>query len=851
MEVDAAARKYDSKQMVDRAIATAKQTFASDPQAALAGLQDAIEQMPGEERLIDYERSLRQQADALRAQQLLSDALRNAREFIAARQPDKAVTALEAYELEHGNQADVSELLKYARKELAEQQARAVTERTIAMARALRAERPDEAIRVLEAALKDPAIQASGDTSLQRLLDDIREQQAAVARKLDVVQKRATLLRERGQLDEAIAVLKEFLDSGAKSAAAQEMLNSLQAEAEIKQITAKALASAAASAEQGKFPAAFDALQSVVRAYGESDELTRATEQVKAVRALYAQQVITRSIETSRAALLANDVPGAMAALRTANEMVEYADPAKQADWRRIGQAAKKAEAEPPAAGAVIADPLADLGEAETQKRIPPAALYGGIAVVCVLLGVVGFMVMRKPPAAPAGPTDAHISIAKAPPGAMVSIDSGAGKPTDANGALTVTVQPGKHVLEVTMAGYDPYTENIPVGAGETFHESIAMSKAVAANKAGTLVMQGNIAGFKVMVDGKPHGEILKKDGTLTLEEGSHTIRYSNEDNTDNQEHTITIVAGKSTPDSFTLKAPVPVVVAVKPNTPAPAAMGSLVVETTPNAQVAIDGQPKGSADGSGKLTVGSLSAGNHSVEISLDKYQPINGRSVTIAGGQAQHFAQPLTLLPPAPPSTGGVSVQTTANAQISIDGQRKGSADGSGQFNLEGLSPGQHSVEVSLEHYQSNQVSFGVRAGSSSVVAARLQPEAVAVVAPKPVAPTPAAAVDNSADIAGIQEALRNFEQAYDSRNMGRISANWLNIGGRAKSIAGVMQQAEMVNIHEACEGQPSISGTSATQSCTEVVQYTKGDAPRKFPKSITFSKVGGKWVMKDKTP
>jgi tRNA A-37 threonylcarbamoyl transferase component Bud32/tetratricopeptide (TPR) repeat protein len=853
MEVDAASRKFDSKQMVDSAIATAKHTFASDPQAALAGLHDAIEQMPGEERLIDYERALRQQADVLRAQQLLSDALRNAREFIAARQPDKAVGALEAYELEHGNQADVGELLKYARKELAEQQVRSITERTLAQARSLRDERPDEAIRVLEAALKEPAVQASGDTSLARLLEDVREQQAAVARKLDVVQKRAALLRERGQVDEAIAVLKEFLASGAKSTAAQEMLNSLQAEAEIRQITAKALSSAAAAAEQGKFPAAFDALQSVVRAYGESDELTRATEQVKAVRALYAQQVITKSIETSRAALLANDVPGAMAALRAANEMVEYADAAKQADWRRIGQAAKKAEAEPPAAGAVIADPLGDLAEAETQKRTSPAVLYGGIAVVCALLGVVGFMVMRKPAGGPVGPTDARINIIKAQPGAMVSIDGGAAKATDATGALAITVQPGSHRIDVKMDGYEPFTDTVQLVAGDILKEPVPRVKVVAASKAGTLVMQENLPAFKLMVDGQPRGT-MKKDGTLTLEEGPHKIVYSNDDGTDRQEHDIMIVAGKSLPDSFTLRAAavLPPPTPPKSNSPSPPAMGSLVVETTPNAQVAIDGQPKGSADGSGRLTVGSLSAGNHSVEISLDKYQPLSGRSVTVAAGQPARFAQPLTPLPPAPPSTGSLSLQTSAQAQISIDGQRKGMADGSGQFNLDGLSPGSHAVEVSLDHFQPNQASFSVRAGSPSFVSVKLQPEVVVVNTPKPVAPTPSAAPDNSADFAGIQQALHNFEQAWGSKNMGRIKSTWIDVdnGGRGKKFADLLQGARVAIIHESCEGQPAINGNTATQKCMETSQIDK-DPPHTNPKAMTFTKTGGKWVMKDKTP
>jgi hypothetical protein len=345
----------------------------------------------------------------------------------------------------------------------------------------------------------------------------------------------------------------------------------------------------------------------------------------------------------------------------------------------------------------------------------------------------------------------------------------------------------------------------------------------------------------------------MKKEGTLTLEEGQHVVRYSNEDGTDTQEHTITIAAGKSTPDSITLKAPAPVVIAAKP--PAPAAAGSLVVETTPNAQVSVDGQSKGSADGSGRLNVGGLAAGNHSIDISLDKYQPVSGRSVTIAANATAHFSQPLTALPPPPPSSGSLSVQTNGGAQIAIDGERKGQADGSGQFNLDGVAPGRYTLEVSLANFEPEKVTINVRAGSSITVPVKLQPVKVAEAAPPP-APTPAptaapAPADHSADYAGIQAALRNFEQAYDSRNMGRIQANWLNIGARAKGIAGVMQDAEFVDVHEECAGNPAISGNTATQSCTEVVKYSKSDQPKRLPKTITFVKNGDKWVMKDKTP
>ena len=63
-EVDAEARKYDVRRVVDLVIAQAEESCASSPFEALAVLQKALDNIPGEERLIAYERSLREQLGA-------------------------------------------------------------------------------------------------------------------------------------------------------------------------------------------------------------------------------------------------------------------------------------------------------------------------------------------------------------------------------------------------------------------------------------------------------------------------------------------------------------------------------------------------------------------------------------------------------------------------------------------------------------------------------------------------------------------------------------------------------------------------------------------------------------------
>jgi len=238
------------------------------------------------------------------------------------------------------------------------------------------------------------------------------------------------------------------------------------------------------------------------------------------------------------------------------------------------------------------------------------------------------------------------------------------------------------------------------------------------------------------------------------------------------------------------------------------------------------------------------LPAGQHVVDIALDKYQPVQGRQVNVVGGQTQTLNAQLTLMPQAL-TTGGLAIQTNAGATVSIDGQRKGVADASGRFALDGLPPGPHSIDINLEKYQAMQERLSITAGQTQTVFAQLQ----AMPQEQPVQPK---AVDTSAaDVQQIQEALERFETAYDSRNIAKLQTEWLNIGKRAKQLDDVFHTVDFVHINEKCQGAPTISGGSAEWKCNELVQFQKDAWLKAQPKTLYFVKQGNRWVMKDKLP
>jgi tetratricopeptide (TPR) repeat protein len=736
---------------------------------------------------------------------------------MAERSYDKAISVLESYHLEYGNQADVDEMLTLARNELAAKQRRMLVERTSAEVKTLvRDERLDDAVRVLDAAIRD-----SGEAALSHLLEEVRGQQAALVRKLEVLQKRVALLRERGELDEAIKLLEEYLAATPKSAPVLELLAVCRNEREHRQVTQEAIANARMAGQRKDFAGGLEALQGVIRAYGETPELTHEIQQLQAARGAAATEAVGKSIEAARTALLKNDPNGALKALKEVNDTVEFADPQRQTDWRRIGQATKTALQQPDKP--VV---ISDLDEPLTIQKKTPVWIFAVIGVAVVAIGGVAVLMLgRKAPVPVAAPTQSYIAIAKAPAGALVSIDGGAAQAADQNGDLKVKVQPGQHELKVTKDGFDPFTDTLQVVEGGTVQDNVSLVKAVVAAKAGTVSFQGNLPEFKVSVDGKNRG-MMQKGGQLTLEEGSHVIRYANPDDSDSQQHTVQIAAHQNVVDAFTLKAAIP-----KPT------MGKLLIQTTGGAQVTIDGQRRGVADGNGSLLVDNLPAGPHTVDLAADNHLPAQGHQLNIVAGQTQNYNSQLPLAPPPPPTTGSMEIDSNPGAQVAIDGQPKGTVNGSGKLVVEQLAPGAHSVDVTLDNYKPiHGRSVTITANQAKSVDWQLQPNPV-VVAEQPKAPTPAQPpppVAGPPDAATLRNALSATYQSVFTQASGKNSKECQGIfngfaSGALKYASPWCNDAKQFSAAEKCTDAPSGTADAATMSCTESLTVLTKDGQK----------------------
>ncbi len=835
-EVDTEARKSETKRFVDAAISQAKELFPTSPLEALGILQKALDKMPGEERLVSYEHSLHHQLDDLRVEQVRAGTLLKARELISAKQHDKAIGVLESFQIEFGQHAEINDLLVFTRDELASLKRNAIIERSASEGRELiRNGRLEDAIRVLE-----QGFQETGDASVSRLLAEARKQQVDSSRKIELLQKKVALLRSRGELDEPIRLLREQLALAPGNAALQETLTALLAEQECKQITCKAIDSARESAQQKNFSAGLESLQAVVRAYGESAELTGVIREIEAERSSYAREVVGQSIESARAALMKNDSHGALAALKGATAMVEFADAKKQADWQRIGQSVKEAleQGAKGASGATLEAQLSEIARAR-PNRIP--IWVSAVLVALVAIVVIAVWIMRAPP----GPGPAHIKIVKAPPGALVSIDNGPAMKADDNGELTIPTQPGSHQLHVSQDGFQPFNDKLDVSAGETVKDELSLTKLLPAGTSGTLSPRGNLAEFKLSVDGKNMG--THRIGELIpLEFGTHKVAYSALDNSDTQEHIVKIAANQDTPDTFVLKLGQP-----KPSNGGNnnvQVTGKLVVETNPGASVSIDGQFKGVADSRGSYAIQGVSGGQHALWISLDGFQPAN-RQITIAAGQTQTLAaqlQTVTAVAPAviAPATGSlsVSVNSVVRGQSVTLTWRVNNASSISISEIGSVAP-----QGSRTVFPSKTTTYELIANGAS-----LSEQTVNVSEPAPVVAVRLGGPEGP-DRAALEQPLNAYKSVF-VRASGKSSKDCKSVlngiyQGRLQALARWCDTAKSFDANEQCS-QVGGSPDAPTLTCSEtlVIRPKDGD-PQQFhsQKVFRYSKgVDGAWQI-----
>jgi tetratricopeptide (TPR) repeat protein/predicted Ser/Thr protein kinase len=534
-------REHRRKQIVDTTATKAQEMSQQSPGEALLIVQKALQELPGEERLLALEDSLRQRLKALESEEVRGRYLREAQQAIGRNEFDKAVAILESYQLEFADAAGVGELMEYAKHELAQQQRRTRIATTVTKARELLLEeRFDQTIQLLE-----PAVSETADPTLSRLLDEARTQREALLRKSEAVLGQISRHRERGQFDEAINLLLALPSTNAAGSPQNALLAEIRAEKTRKETTESALAAAATASELGSFQAAIESLQKVQRAWGDTPQLSKAVAGVESRRAQRANDAVAKSVEEARAALLDNDPAAAVAALKSSAEWFEFAGAAQQADWKRLNTEAAKPVTRKTAGRVPAVNVPGAVKEAAPRNKLLIPLIAGGVAIV--LLAVIAVFLFRgkqappQPQPFPVPQEQGESTGTLLVKGNAEEIEIDVDKPTNTkgftlpDGTASISLDPGEHKIFLSKAGYTecpPVT--VTIKAGEQAQVQCQMTKIpgqvtpTPTDAWLTIHSQPNAA---VSIDSVPQGNV-DAHGTLIVhivqvKPGSHTLQLS------------------------------------------------------------------------------------------------------------------------------------------------------------------------------------------------------------------------------------------------------------------------------------------------------------------------------------
>jgi formylglycine-generating enzyme required for sulfatase activity len=136
----------------------------------------------------------------------------------------------------------------------------------------------------------------------------------------------------------------------------------------------------------------------------------------------------------------------------------------------------------------------------------------------------------------------------------------------------------------------------------------------------------------------------------------------------------------------------------------------AVAVETSPNAQIFLDGNLQGQADAQG-IAAFKARIGAHTLRVSLPGKQDFE-QSVTMGQGQSTRIMAPLADL------AGSLRVKALPGAAIWLDNSIRGTVGASGDLLLGGISPGAHPLRVTARGKLDDARTVVVAAGAETPV-------------------------------------------------------------------------------------------------------------------------------------
>ncbi len=289
--------------------------------------------------------------------------------------------------------------------------------------------------------------------------------------------------------------------------------------------------------------------------------------------------------------------------------------------------------------------------------------------------------------------------------GATVSFDGQSTACTIASGScdteVAVTGTPYK-TFTVQKPGYDTYygvVNGWPM-QGETLNLYATLNPV---QSFGSIVVTSYPTGAIAYLDGRA-GQYTTATFTSVSAGTSHTVQVSM---AGYQTYTTTVYVDPGVPTRVSANL-----------VPSPRETGSLSITSSPDgADIYVDGRYGGSTP----AVVPGLAPGSHTVRVQKVGYDEFIS-TVTVYAGQRVQV--PVTFSP-APANIGAIEVSSDpAGASLSLDGHYMGLTPVSGSYDLTSVTPGLHTIQLTLDDYQTFTQTVKVTPGRIVTLNAQLSP-------------------------------------------------------------------------------------------------------------------------------
>ncbi|KAF1078325.1 PEGA domain-containing protein [Methanogenium sp. MK-MG] len=256
------------------------------------------------------------------------------------------------------------------------------------------------------------------------------------------------------------------------------------------------------------------------------------------------------------------------------------------------------------------------------------------------------------------------------------------------------------HTVRAEKSGFTSASTSLPAVPGAGEHRSVYLTLNPVAPTTGNIKISSTPSGAAVYVNSVYYGTTPHTVSNLPA--GNNDLRLTYSGYKDYRD-TINIVAGQTQTTYAVLTAEVN--------------YGTLSVSSTPsNANIYLDGAYKGTAP----RTIGGISKGSHTLEITMPGYREW-ANTIQIHANQVTYVTATLTADPQT--TTGAISVSSNPSyASVYIDSVYYGTTNPGHALFANNIAAGSHSVKVSLSGYDDSVSTVTVNSGQTTTVNANL---------------------------------------------------------------------------------------------------------------------------------